>query len=476
MAPSHPQAPARHEMRGHPRVICPSRSPVGNIVIGRIATYSGPVGGQAARKPFRVWTLVGLGLLVVPGGCSKDNEIDASTNIVGAVGNQCSAPDDPACGAWAVCVLGWCRLGCTTDAECAHGALCIGDAPPFGCQLPQDAVCGAEQPCKAPLYCGLDHTCRMPCKESKDCPRNEQECHAGVCVGDSEKGEAAKQYRSCTDGDTRCGSDSAPCGGGDCEIQGCNSVAPGWAAVESCTGDKAFCLDAHCVGVHPEDPGALVQVTNPAGGTYGIDATEVTRAQYAKFVLEKEGDASGQPPECAWNASYVSCCDWPPVDRQDYPVTCVDWCDAYAYCKWAGKRLCGRIGGGANDLGDYANTSLSQWYNACSSGGVNEYPHGNSYQSTTCNGGDAGKGGPVSVGTMTDCKSSASGYGGVYDLSGNVWEWEDSCTASTGSGDTCRRRGGSFQYLVTDDLRCGFDDDINRGAQHDDIGFRCCAP
>jgi hypothetical protein len=53
---------------------------------------------------------------------------------------------------------------------------------------------------------------------------------------------------------------------------------------------------------------------------------------------------------------------------------CVDWCDAHAYCKPVGKRLCGKIGGGPNLYADYASASSSEWYRACSSGGSFTYP------------------------------------------------------------------------------------------------------
>jgi hypothetical protein len=421
-----------------------------------------------------VYGLLAISLLA----CSKDNSIDATQNVTPGIGLQCTGAGDPACGTTGVCALGYCRIGCGTDAECPQGALCIGDVYPYGCQLPQDAECNdTDKKCSAPLVCGLDRTCRMGCVVSGDCPRNEHVCRAGVCVGESEKGEAAVAYLSCEDGERRCGTTGATCTSGVCEVQVCNVLAPGWAVEQECQGNQGFCQAGVCLGVEPEDPGVMVQVPSPLGGTYGIDATEVTRAQYLKFVQEKEGDVAGQPSYCSWNATYLpkdpiefGGVDWPPLDRPDHPVMGVDWCDAYAFCAWAGKRLCGRIGGGASSYEDYANASTSQWFNACASGGQNTYPYGSTYEGQTCNGADNGVGTTVAVGSLTTCQSSVSGYAGVYDLSGNAMEWEDAC-----DGDVCRVRGGRFNNGGSD-IGCAYDSPSDRMASLEVVGFRCCSP
>ncbi len=239
--------------------------------------------------------------------------------------------------------------------------------------------------------------------------------------------------------------------------------APSDARAEAAQDAK---VDVESGSVCPGNGGPSM-VKLPAG--YCIDATEVSALHYQDW-LKGNPKTSGQPSQCTWNTSYKPSCE----SSGNMPVVCVDWCDAYAYCKAVGKRLCGRIGGGANDYSKSADATLSQWYNACTSGDRNDYPYGDTYQAVTCNGGDAGKGKVLEVKTKPGCQSSVAGYEGVFDLSGNVWEWEDSCQSSTGVGDYCRVRGAAY-YGDSGNLLC-------RGAYHEErafnsnaLGIRCCA-
>ena len=222
----------------------------------------------------------------------------------------------------------------------------------------------------------------------------------------------------------------------------------------------------------------LVMVPAPTGGTYCIDGTEVARGDYALF-LSAQSMAAGlvhQAAACQWNTSYVPA-TWKTQTDDKLPIVDVDWCDAAAYCTWAGKRLCGKIGGGANDYTHYADPKQSQWYNACSAGGVKTYPYGDTYRGSTCNGYERAAGGVVAVGQMNACEG---GYPGLFDMSGNVEEWEDSCTGATGADDQCQFRGGSYNDGVANArLNCDFAGNSTswygtRASSDANLGFRCC--
>jgi len=211
----------------------------------------------------------------------------------------------------------------------------------------------------------------------------------------------------------------------------------------------------------------MVVASSPAG-SFCIDATETTNAEYAQFLANP--DVAPQPAYCTWNQSFEP--KFPLSAGAELPVVGVDYCDARAYCEWAGKRLCGRIGGGATPFNSYADARESQWYAACSAGGALFYPYGNSYDPTACNGADLNRGGLVAVGS-TRCEG---GPKGVFDMSGNAWEWENSCEAETGVDDKCRLRGGEFTN-PSGFLRCDYGEFyIERDFTSYSIGIRCCGP
>ncbi len=224
---------------------------------------------------------------------------------------------------------------------------------------------------------------------------------------------------------------------------------------------------------------------------YCIDATEVTREQYAAWV-QTNPSVSGQVASCSWNDSFApvaTCTSQLAACGSDCgrnPQVCVDWCDAAAFCKAVGKRLCGKIGGNANAFSDAADASKSQWYAACTSGNKCAYSYGNTWDgdaAALCNDWKNALGTTTPVGTFATCTSPDPLYRGVYDLTGNVWEWEDSCNGATNGDDACHIRGGTYtncygagvcDYPYVQD-GCYYGAIIKRASADKITGFRCCA-
>lgn len=209
----------------------------------------------------------------------------------------------------------------------------------------------------------------------------------------------------------------------------------------------------------------LVSVETP-GAWYCIDSTEVSNADYAIFLAD--GPALlGQPSECSMNQTWYSGAGAVPSDLQ--PVRFVDWCDAWAYCHWAGKRLCGRRGGGALGFDDFSNIDESEWYFACTRGGERDYPYPGAFQPKMC----GGKGSNLPLKDVDDGNGCEGGIVGLFCMSGNVAEWEDACSSSS-TDAACRVRGGAFDSSSTE-LRCDGDASAMRTAALATIGIRCCA-
>ncbi len=203
-----------------------------------------------------------------------------------------------------------------------------------------------------------------------------------------------------------------------------------------------------------------------------IDSTEVTSAQYNAFLLAG-APAAAQPSECSFNGSYLPGNGWTySASEAALPIANVNWCQAYAFCKWAGKHLCGKVGGGSADFADFASND-NEHYLACSNASTRIYPYGNAFQAGACNATERDAGQVVPVGSLSGCQG---GVPGLFDMSGNVEEWQDACQGNSGPSDYCLDGTGAFDYGdEPDGTRCDFADNDQRGGQFPDVGFRCCA-
>ena len=468
-----------------------------SVVTGATATTGGAAESSSATNTGGVEPIgtTGSGALVT-GGTTCAN----TSTTIGAPGTCCAKDSVRGCSTNAsahkvVCVNGtW-----TTNGDCEPGQFCDTRAgETAGSCLSVVAECGGKNPgdkvCSEQTVetCGPDLVTATAVQVCGDltpvcqggvclCTPKTTRCDAagsnGVQTCDSNGtwgGPMACTNQTCVNGSCQgvCEPNQRQCDpAGSNGVQTCDASGS-WGPSEGCPVTTPLCRTGICIAC--PGTGGPTMVGLPLN--YCIDSTEVTQSQYQDW-LNTYPSPSDQISVCSWNASFTPACTSSTVNS---PVVCVDWCDAYAYCAGVGKRLCGKIGGGSNGYMDDADTSKSQWYAACSSNGTYNYPYSNTYQGSYCNGSDywqntisAEKALPVS--NLNACQSPVVGYAGVFDLSGNIMEWEDSCKTSNGQSDYCHLRGGSFSDNSFS-LACPNSDPYNRNLANTYIGFRCCSP
>lgn len=151
-------------------------------------------------------------------------------------------------------------------------------------------------------------------------------------------------------------------------------------------------------------------------------------------------------------------------DRFVMPTRALTWHQAAAACRNAGKRLC----------------SAEEWRTACGGDDARTYPYGDAFEPGRCNGFEAGRLDAVQTGAMIVAREADDGrlvadgcvsQHGVYDISGNLWEWN---ADPFFDGRTRGVAGGSFRSNAIG-LRCVTDDtNAEPAEQNDAYGFRCC--
>jgi formylglycine-generating enzyme len=258
---------------------------------------------------------------------------------------------------------------------------------------------------------------------------------------------------------------------------GSSGTAPGDCPVDR----QVSASDAACGAAMG---GPMRQIPLPGGGMMCIDKTEVTVGQYQAFLA-----SAVKPPlpmtdpayaRCSAQTTHAPSCMTDPCQGTscDLPQTCVDQCDAKAFCAWAGKRLCGPIGSAPLALADVNDPTKNQWMNACNSGG-RDWPYGATYDGQACNTSDhqpAACGGPAVTSSYPGCQAPAGPYDQVFDLSGNVSEWVDASQDGAMWPDLrCVIMGGSYVHYWGDASCAGATLQWPCDSRNPEFGFRCCS-
>jgi len=176
---------------------------------------------------------------------------------------------------------------------------------------------------------------------------------------------------------------------------------------------------------------------------YWIGRTEVTNAQYVRFVA-----ATGHPAPDHWTGGRI------PSGLENFPVVCVEWEDARAYCEWAARHL---------------PTEL-EWEKAARGTDGRIFPWGNQWESKRCRNFELISGkkyatlydevlqwmkshdfrreGAATVGSYG---IGASPYG-CLDMAGNAWEWcgdwyNDKAYERYAKGDLTAPTSGQYRVL-----------------------------
>jgi iron(II)-dependent oxidoreductase len=212
-----------------------------------------------------------------------------------------------------------------------------------------------------------------------------------------------------------------------------------------------------------------------------LDRFCVTNLQYRAFIVgggyEEAGlwdpdiwpgvvnfvDRTGRPGPRFWHEGTY------PRGEDHHPIVGISWFEAMAYTRWAGKRLPTeaewlRAAGWPVSVGDKPPVQR-------------KYPWGDAMDRRRANLWGSGPGRTVAVNSLPEGASA----GGVYQMSGNVWEW------TSGDYGTGLPMGDDFELLATmKSIRGGAFDTYfeNQAANHfrsgekplsrtANIGFRC---
>ena len=168
------------------------------------------------------------------------------------------------------------------------------------------------------------------------------------------------------------------------------------------------------------------------GKNYEIGKFEVTQGEWTAVM--------GSNP-----SNFTRCGDRCPVEQ-------VSWDDIQIFL----QKINAKTGK------QYRLPTEAEWEYACSGGSQNEYCGGNDLNTVAWTDGNSNQQ------THPVGQKQANGYG-LYDMSGNVWEWMDDCWEGECAEHV--RRGGSWVSLPQF-ARASYRSRVGSAVQDNDIGFR----
>jgi formylglycine-generating enzyme len=184
--------------------------------------------------------------------------------------------------------------------------------------------------------------------------------------------------------------------------------------------------------------------------SFYIDKYELTNAEYRVYLQQ-----TGKPEPKYWNSTKFN--------GDDQPVVGVAWEEAMGYCRWTGKRL----------------PTEAEWELAARGRDGTLFPWGDVQSIVATNTRESKEGRPLPVGSFATGKSNY----GLYDMSGNVWEWcydwyekdyyADSPYGNPRGPDSGKEkviRGGGWNISIVD---MAFRKRVKSDQQYSSLGFRC---
>lgn len=217
-------------------------------------------------------------------------------------------------------------------------------------------------------------------------------------------------------------------------------------------GEKASCVNQDSQAKSDEVPQHRVKIR-----AFQLGKTEVTLEQFKKFIAAADRKDLVTDDFMSSNGR-----------GDNAPVTMVSWDDALAFINWLNKV----------DGGGYRLPSESEWEYACRAGGDDTYCGSGVVDAVAWTGRNSNLG-------VSQVGAKQANAFGLYDMSGNVWEWVADCwhgsyRGAPGDGSAWTSgclgvqrvlRGGAWSYYSTES-RAAYRNFSLPGRRNFDIGLR----